>query len=188
MAKSSRVQSALSKVKTARENHAERHRATGFQFALADDIDLLSPDAWDSVVGDSCYFLDRSYLRVLRDAGPEQIASKLCLISDSGRPAAVVAAQLLTLDGGRLVAHEPTQEAPLKGSKLVPRRCCRVSDARAVKRVRRRVLVCGNLMSWGNHGVAFAPESMRPGSGPQSQRHSIVFGTPRNYPEKRTIS
>jgi hypothetical protein len=157
MPKPSRVQTTLTNVQTARANHAERHRATGFQFALADDIDLLNPAAWDSVVGDSCYFLDRSYLRVLRDAGPEQIASKLCLISDAGRPAAVVAAQLLTLDGGRLVANESTHEVPLKGVKARAKALLSRVGRSAVKRVRRRVLVCGNLMSWGNHGVAFAP-------------------------------
>lgn len=156
MAKSTRVRAALAKVQSALANHAERHRATGFQFALADDIDLLNPDAWDGVVGDTCYFLDRSYLRVLRDAGPKQIASKLCLISESGRPAAVVAAQLLTLDGGKLVANEPTQETQLKGMKARAKALLSKVGRSAVKQVKRRVLVCGNLMSWGNHGVAFA--------------------------------
>ena len=49
--------------------HQERHRPTGFGFALADGIDYLDGARWDELAAESSVFLSRPYLRALETAG-----------------------------------------------------------------------------------------------------------------------
>jgi hypothetical protein len=46
-------------------------RPSGFKFAIADGVALLNGEQWDRVVGQSTFFLDRGYLSMLEQAGPE---------------------------------------------------------------------------------------------------------------------
>jgi hypothetical protein len=49
----------------ARERHRERHRPTGFGFALADSIDYLDGATWDTLAAGHSLFLQRRYLSAL---------------------------------------------------------------------------------------------------------------------------
>lgn len=55
----------LQKVSRALEWHKERHRPTGFGFALADGVDYLDGNAWDGLTARASVFLKRPYLRAL---------------------------------------------------------------------------------------------------------------------------
>ena len=61
----------VSKARRLRNHHQERHRPSGFGFALADRVDYLDPVRWDALTAQSSMFLSRRYLRVLEEAGPE---------------------------------------------------------------------------------------------------------------------
>jgi predicted N-acyltransferase len=135
----------------ARERHRERHRPTGFDFALADSMHFLNPGHWDAVTASAGFFLRRSYLSLLEECGPEELASRYALIYRQGEPRAAVAAQLLTVSGDRVVGRGKAREPNLLRRALSPA-ARKVGGA-----VRERVLVCGNLFSWGCHGAAFAP-------------------------------
>jgi len=157
------LKSVASKVNQARSDHAERHRATGLQFALADDIDFLNSAAWDQVTRDASIFMSRDYLRALRDAGPKEISSRLCLIFQQGQPLAALACQRLTLSGQRLVGNsddgqrgDSDGEETRHGLRQRARRLLSNVGRRAAGGMTRRILLCGNLLSWGNHGLAFA--------------------------------
>ncbi len=129
------VKSLAAALTAARDRHRERHRPTGFGFALADGIDFLDGGRWDGLTRNASGLLARPYLRVLEELGPENLAPRYAMIFRGRNPVAAVAAQSVRIDFDRL--RKVGKPSPLG-------------------RLEERVLVCGNLLCWGFHGVAFA--------------------------------
>ena len=127
----------VSKARSLRDHHQERHRPSGFGFALADRVDYLDPVRWDALTAQSSMFLSRRYLRVLEEAGPENLKQRYAMVFRGDEPVAAVAAQSVSVALSR-VSKSGKATAPLE-------------------RLEEKLLVCGNLLSWGQHGVAFAP-------------------------------
>jgi hypothetical protein len=119
---------------TLREGHRDRHRPTGHGFAIAERVDQLNADHWDAVTAGATVFLRRAYLLALADAPPGGMALRCALIYRAGVPVAAVACQVVTVTGERV----GVRRRPLRG-------------------LGTRVLVCGNLLSWGAHGTAIIP-------------------------------
>lgn len=132
----------------------ELRQPSGFKFAIADGIDMLDGAHWDSVVGDSTFFLKRSYLRMLEKSGPDNLSPRYALVFASGVPVAAIYMQIASVTGARL-GKKPAAEAknPLTLIAKVFSPAAQTISAG----LRERVLVCGNLLSYGFHGVAFAP-------------------------------
>ena len=63
----------VDKARDLRAGHKERHRPTGFGFALADSVDYLDANHWQTVTAGKSLFLTPHYLRVLEHAGPENL-------------------------------------------------------------------------------------------------------------------
>ena len=134
----------VTKARDLRDSHTERHRPSGFGFALADSVDYLDAPCWDVVTAHDSLFLSRRYLRVLEEAGPENLRQRYALIYRGRDPVAAVAAQAVnvSLDRVRKTSPQDKMSAPLE-------------------RLEEKMLVCGNLLSWGMHGVSFAPNEDR---------------------------
>ncbi|MDQ2854708.1 MAG: GNAT family N-acetyltransferase, partial [Acidobacteriota bacterium] len=129
-------------VKKARDLHAGhrlRHSPTGFGFALADSVDYLDGARWDTLTADASIFLSRRYLRVLEEAGPENLRQRYALIFRGQEAVAAVAAQCVTLSVAR--ARKTTRHQKVTAP---------------LEHLEEKMLVCGNLLSWGMHGIAFA--------------------------------
>lgn len=129
----------VSRARDLRDGHRVRHRPTGFGFAFADSVDYLDAARWDALTVGGSLFLSRPYLRVLEEAGPESLRQRYAMVFRGREAVAAVAAQCVTVSAARV-------RKAGGGERL----------AAALERVRERVLVCGNLLSWGLHGVAFA--------------------------------
>ena len=127
----------VTKARSLRERHRERHTPSGFAFALADSIDYLDQTHWQKVTPHDSLFFSPRYLRVLEEAGPENLRQCYALIFRDKEPVAAIAAQCVTVSIARL------------------RKSAAASDP--VSRHEEKMLVCGNLLSWGMHGIAFAP-------------------------------
>ena len=127
----------VTKARDLREQHKERHRPSGYAFAVADSIDYFDKAHWDQVTSHDSLFLSRRYLRVLEEAGPENLRQRYALIFRDKEPVAAVAAQSVTVSLSRLTK--------------------RASSNGRLDRLEEKMLVCGNLMSWGMHGICFAP-------------------------------
>lgn len=127
----------VTKARNLRDHHRERHRPSGFGFALADRIDFLDQSHWDNVTSHDSLFLSRRYLRVLEDAGPDNLRQRYALVFRDKEPVAAIAAQSVTVSLARL-RRKSTKDIPLDG-------------------LEEKLLVCGNLLSWGMHGISFAP-------------------------------
>ena len=83
----------VNKARRLRDYHQERHRPSGFGFALADRVDYLDPVRWDALTAQSSMFLSRRYLRVLAEAGPENLHQRYAMIFRGGEQVAAMAAQ-----------------------------------------------------------------------------------------------
>ena len=127
----------VTKAREVREHHRERHTPSGFAFALADSVDYFDQEHWDKVTAHGSLFLSRRYLRVLEEAGPENLRQCYALIFHEKEPVAAVAAQSVTVSVARL-----RRKAASNGR---------------LDRHEEKMLVCGNLLSWGMHGISFAP-------------------------------
>ena len=127
----------VSKARDLRNHHRERHRPSGFAFAISDRIDFLDKTHWDKVTAHDSLFLSPRYLRVLEDAGPDNLRQCYAMIFRDKEPVAAIAAQSVTVSVARLRS---------KSSKSIP-----------IDGLEEKMLVCGNLLSWGMHGISFAP-------------------------------
>jgi hypothetical protein len=149
------------------ERHQERHRATGFGFAFADRVDYFDPARWDAVAhghghGDGgSVFLRRSTLRVIEQHGPENIQPRYAMIFRGDKPVAAMAAQIVSITGDHLKSGaKPDVKAGEKTGRRNRLLELALAPAARVARatVRERVLVAGNLLSWGFDGIAFAAD------------------------------
>ena len=127
----------VTKARDLRSQHRERHRPSGFGFAIADSINFLDQTHWEKVTSHDSLFLSRRYLRVLENAGPDNLRPCYALIFRDKEPVAAIAAQSVTVSMARLRS---------KSSKNIP-----------LDKHEEKMLVCGNLLSWGMHGISFAP-------------------------------
>jgi hypothetical protein len=169
MTKSSKAANPLRKMaeslRALHSRHRERHRPTGFGFAFADRVDYLNRESWDSVTAQGSLFLRREVLRVLEQHGPDNILPRYATIFRGDQPVAVMAAQIVTVDG-RQLRHEKSAGGENRSSSLL-RRALSPAARVASAGWRERLLVAGNLLSWGFHGIAFAtgedPAALWPG-------------------------
>jgi predicted N-acyltransferase len=115
--------------------HKERHSPSGFGFAISDGIDYLDGAAWDALTATSSFFMKRPYLRALEKAGPENLKPRHAILFKGKTPVAALAMQAVSVAGSSVAAAGKTP----------------------AKNLRAKVVVCGNLLSWGQHAVAFAP-------------------------------
>jgi len=147
-------------IRDQRAAYKKRHSSTGYQFVMADSIDLVPEAAWDRITENSSIFLSRRYLKVLETAGPENLMGRYAMAFQDGQPVAVIAGQLIDLDGRRLVKQ--LRETPECRDSLPSRLRRKVSSLmssakqKALAKIKGRLLMCGNALSWGFHGVAFA--------------------------------
>lgn len=142
------------KLKDARARHEERHRPTGFGFALGDRIDYLDAAHWDAVVAGSSVLLSRRVLRVIETAGPANVSPRYALVFAGARPVAAVVMQVVSIGGAQLRGTA----APPRSARTIPtiKRLLHPVVSAAADGLQEKLLVAGNVMSWGCHGVAFA--------------------------------
>ena len=128
----------VDRVNDARARHRERHKASGYGFAFADSIAYLPEAHWDVAAASGGFFMSRPYLQILEQTCSSQLRQRYALIYLGARPLAAVCIQM----GEISAAQFNKQRSKLRGG---------------LERIRARYLICGNLLSWGQHGVSFAP-------------------------------
>lgn len=137
------------------DRHRERHRPTGFGFAFADHIDYFDAEKWDSVTACQTVFLRRDVLRLIEQHGPENILPRYAMIFRGDQPVATLAVQIVGVSGNHF-GREAKAARANPSANLLKRALAPAAKIATVK-LRERILVAGNLLSWGFHGIAFAP-------------------------------
>ena len=144
-----------SSVKELRDRHRDRHRPSGFGFVFADRIDYLDPLRWDSITSGGSLFLKRDVLRVIEQYGPENIQARYSIIFRGDKAVAAVSAQIVRVTGERFNTKPKPDKAHLPT--VVLRRVFSPAVKVATANLRERLIIAGNLLSWGFHGIAFLP-------------------------------
>jgi hypothetical protein len=138
------------------ERHQIRQKPSGFGFVLGDRIDFLDPVRWDALTEGHSFFLQRSTLRVMEQHGPDNIEPRYVMIFRGEKPVAAMALQIVTVTGDHL-RRDPVIAAAAPKPGLL-RRIMAPAARKAGSTIKERMLVAGNLLSWGFHGIAFAPD------------------------------
>lgn len=120
------------------KRHKERHTSTGCQFVLSDSISFLNSSDWRSVASQGSIFLSMEYLEAIEKYSPDNTQQRYAIAYENNQPLVVVVCQIAEITGGHLIQPDN-----------------RIKE-KVAENYRERVLVCGNLVSSGLHGVAFA--------------------------------
>jgi hypothetical protein len=125
-----------------------RRTPADFEFLIADRIDAVNPAWWDEVTANDSVFFSRAYLAMLERQMPANMSPCYALLSRRGRPLAALVMQKIELDAERLLPPAAT------GADWKQRIRQRVRAIASKPLDRGRVLVLGNLISYGQHAVA----------------------------------
>ena len=155
----------LSSLRQRLDTRKRLRQPSGFRIALADSIALM-PAAWDEIAGHASWFFSRDYCTMLERVPPEVIEPRYALIADAEGPLALVMLQWAEIEGRRLRSTPDIDDGDSKD--VSPLRKLLGGIGQSAKRavvssLRERVLVCGNLLTYGQHAVAVAP-GVDPGS------------------------
>ncbi|MES2899838.1 MAG: GNAT family N-acetyltransferase [Pseudomonadota bacterium] len=116
------------------------------QYALADSISMLDTEAWNSLTAQSGFFMSRDYLHALESVLPLNLSPRYAMIfSGAGAERQPVAAMYMQVADVTLAQARPEKAAADQGT----------LDQLAGKTAQ-RILTCGNLLTFGQHGIAFA--------------------------------
>jgi hypothetical protein len=117
---------------------------THLQLAIADRFSQLSETAWREVTAGASFFHSAPYQRAFELFRPPNIEPRFALISRGDMPLAAVCLQIARIDLTQV--GEGTTRKKLRLHKLA-------------SKVGQRILLCGNLLAYGLHGVCFAPNT-----------------------------
>lgn len=131
------IKDSITKIKDIQRRHDERRTPLQLNFAIADSIDFLNAAHWDEVAAGQSLFLSRRYLRAIETCAPANIQLRYALIYDQGRPVVILACQIADISGEQFFESSASTQSLLLG------------------KFQQRMLVCGNLISSGLHGVGF---------------------------------
>jgi hypothetical protein len=126
-------------------NLEERRRLrspTVLQIAIADRFSQLNEIAWRAVTDGGSFFHSAAYQRGFERFRPANIEPRFALISRGDEPLAAVCLQIVHIDLSQVGGGARRKKLGLE---------------KLTRRVGQRVLVCGNLLAYGLHGVCFAP-------------------------------
>ena len=141
-----------------REARRTLRQPSGFRIAIADAIAQLDPAAWDAVAADASWFFSRDYLAMLERVPPSVVEPRYALVCDAQGPVAVVVLQWAEVDGTRLRPLPATGDDELNPLRRLVDTLSRPARRAFATRLRERVLVCGNLLTYGQHAVAMSPD------------------------------
>jgi hypothetical protein len=130
----------INQIKDKAKRHKERHQSIDYQYIFSDSIAFTNYQDWNQVAESSSVFLSREYLKAIETCSPENTSQKYAIAYKDNQPVVIIACQIAEITGENL-SHE-------KG-KIIDK----------IKRnFKERVLVCGNLVSSGLHGVGMCAD------------------------------
>ena len=116
-------------------------------YAIADSIGMLDAGAWQELVKDSGFFLSAGYLKSLEKVMPRNLSPRYALIysgaGEQREPVAALYMQIAEVSVAQMRPEKPDNSAPLD---------------QLAQNTKQRILTCGNLLTFGQHGIAFAKD------------------------------
>ncbi|NRR31562.1 GNAT family N-acetyltransferase [Oxalobacteraceae bacterium] len=136
------------------ERSRERKRLRGpapLYYAIADAIGMLDAGAWTALAKEAGFFMSIDYLKTLEQVLPHNLAARYALIyQGDGAERTPVAAVYMQIAEISLAQARPEKNAD------EPSHALRAPLDKLAHSAKQRVLTCGNLLTFGQHGIAFA--------------------------------
>lgn len=132
-------------------------RPTGFRLVIADGINLLDPLQWDAIVKGQSIFFQRNYLQMLECAGPENIEPRYVIIYEENSPVAALTLQIVNVSATQIPKGKEKDIGKSKTPRTIIKKMIQPMKEKLLSGINERILVCGNLLSYGFHAIAFAP-------------------------------
>lgn len=147
------------------------------QYAIADSITLLDRNAWTEITGNRCFFMSPGYLETMEQVLPLNLTPRYALIYNSTgsgpdhkrQPVAAIYMQIAEISVSQVRQVRPQKSVSgavasttSRAKKWLPTLNKLAGDVtRNIKenikeKTTQRVLTCGNLLTFGQHGLAFA--------------------------------
>ena len=151
-----KIPATLLSIKTSlSERKKERKRLRGpadLYYAIADSIGMLDASSWQELATQSGFFMSIKYLAALEQVLPTNLSARYALIFNGhGEDRELVAAVYMQIADISLAQARPEKD-------LAAENKWTNSIDQLAQRAKQRVLVCGNLLSYGQHGIAFAKD------------------------------
>jgi predicted N-acyltransferase len=116
--------------------------SSGFRYAIADSIDFLNTDHWDTVAAGAGLFLSCPFLRLLEHNLPGNLSTHYAIVYADDRPVATVVAQSLDIRVADLSAGSLPEMAPGFWHSLGE------ASQRSISRAQKRILLYDDLLQW----------------------------------------
>lgn len=128
---------AIATLKDKLKRRTERRTALNVQYVFADSINFVNADHWRHVTQGASIFLQHPYLCAIEASPPENVQLRYVIAYQMGTPILVLTCQIADVSGAQFVQIDHKAKALFD------------------KSINERLLVCGNLISSGQHGVAY---------------------------------
>ncbi len=133
------------------QRQAERKRLRGpasLCYTLSERIDDLNPEVWDGLSNQASWLLSRTYLKAMETALPANLTLRYALIREAnGKPLVAMVMQIVSL------RYQHTRPLDTDASAVaLTETICKIAPEQ-------RILVCDNMLSFGQHGLAFAADA-----------------------------
>lgn len=142
-----KIKSITTALKERKQVRKELRGPADLYYAIADAIEMLDRDAWQELAAPSGFFMSAPYLHALEKVLPLNLSPRYALIysgvGEARKPLACVYMQVADVSLSQLRPEKA------RGAKL---------DELA-KSTTQRILTCGNLLTYGQHGIAIAPDA-----------------------------
>ena len=150
-----KVRAASQKLSATQRDRKRLRGPAELGFAIADSIHLLNDHAWDRATAQAGVFLSRRYLAALEPVLPANMSARYALIYDrideyNSQPIAAVYMQIIDI----VLTEARAGAKPAGAGKWLEPITHKVAGNAS-----QRVLVCGNFLTYGLHGVAFAADA-----------------------------
>lgn len=141
-----KLQSLTSALKERKQVRKDLRGPAHLYYAIADAIDMLDRSAWEQLTAGSGFFMSADYLQALEPVLPLNLSPRYALVysgdAQQRRPLAAIYMQVADISLAQL---RPEKQ---RGARI---------DALA-RSTTQRILTCGNLLTYGQHGIAIAPD------------------------------
>ena len=127
----------INRLKDKVKRHKERSKPLGFKYVLADSIQFVNQQDWRKVSAQGSVFLSQDYLSTIEKFSPVNTEQRYAIAYDNDKPVVVIACQIAEITGLNFI-HP-----------------CNDVKEKVAASYKERMIVCGNLVSSGLHGVAF---------------------------------
>ena len=130
------------------------------QYAIAESIGMLNRDAWQKAAAGGGFFMSWEYLSAIERALPGNILPRYALIfarsEDDSRIGAPIAAMVMQAIDISLAQMRPLPASATSAKAATAKLAAPIHEK--ISAARQRVLACGNFLTFGMHGVAFADD------------------------------